>query len=112
MFEYFKNNPIIVFIFAFIITILFLIIIPVLFSLIKKVIDKHNYKEKEFDKHLNKVEAKIYELLYSKIKMSKNDLMTYFNLNIDDFNKYLEDMINKNIIFLNEENKYELKKNE
>jgi len=111
MIEYFKNNPIIAFVIVFLVTIFFLAIIPLLLSLISKKLNNKK-KNNDYEKNLVSVEAKIYELLFSKKEMTKEEVFSYFNLSEDDFDNYLSDMINKNVIELNDENKYVLKKNE
>ena len=111
MIDFFKDNPFIAFIIVFIISLLFLIIIPLLISFIsKKVLNKKS--NNDYEKNKTTIEAKIYELIFSKGQMTKEEVFSYLNISIDDFDKYLNDMIEKNVIELNKDNKYEIKKHE
>ena len=65
----------------------------------------------DYEKNKTTIEAKIYELIFSKGQMTKEEVFSYLNISIDDFDKYLNDMIEKNVFELNKDNKYEIKKN-
>ena len=107
MFISISDKPILAGLLAFFLVLFFLCIIWILFEVIRKMLNRMGKGKSEAHAQ-NTIEAKIYELIYSK-EMSFNELLEYGLADEETLSKYLSDMIEKEIIVF-ENNTYKIKR--
>ena len=94
---FFKENPVIAFILTFVLVLFFLFIIILLFETIRKILNRMQNGNNEI-KNKEIIEAKLYQIIYSKNQISFKELSEYELCSDEYLEKYLSDMIEKEII--------------
>ena len=103
-----SDKPILAGILVFFLVLFFLCVIYLLFEAIRKILNRMGDGKKAVNNQ-NVVESKLYELIFSKKEVSFNELLDYGLTDGETLFKYLNDMIEKEVIVF-ENNTYRIKR--